>query len=393
MTVNERFRSRVFGATWAKIRVVLGIGISSLVVAAVAATTPPNLAETLAAQQEVVGERPDDPEVHNDHGNLLMLAGRVEEAESAYQRAIELAPDSALARFNLGVLLQQSGRWKGALAQYKSVLEIEPRHARTYYQMGMLLHSRKQRTKAVEHYARAFAYDPELTFPRANPHIIDNPLATEALLVSRRFGDAPSAEMPRLYGEPDRIADLMLEGERPAPEESEESEADAEMMEASGKTDGRPVEKAASRFEGDAESDEEVDSDSESESDSDSESDSEESEERRTLTPADLNVGSSLGQVGRTPASRSAGRAAGSASQGRDRRTPGRRPRATGGEPAASGKDQGRSVPRYRPGSRLSTGRLELKLLPVEPVLLETLAQLEALDQHGGRAHHAGTDG
>ena len=139
------------------LRVVLGIfGVSSLFVAADAATTPPNLAKALAAQQEQVAARPHDPEVHNDHGNLLMLAGRMEEASSAYRRAIEIAPDSALPRFNLGVLLQQSGRWRQAMAEYKNVLEIEPRHARTFYQLGMLFESRNQRAKAVEHYARAF---------------------------------------------------------------------------------------------------------------------------------------------------------------------------------------------------------------------------------------------
>ncbi len=381
------------------VRSALGVlGVLSLAALTVAASSPPNLAETLAAQQDLAADRPYDAEVHNDHGNLLMLAGHQEEAEQAYRRAIELAPDSALARFNLGILLQQSGRKKDALAEYQRVLEIEPRHARTHYQMGILFHSRNQRTKAMKHYAQAFAFDPELTFPRSNPHIIDNDLATEALLMSRRYSDDLGSVMPRLYGEPERIAELMLKAEE-SESEPEESEADSET-EDSVEAGRRPVERAAPVVE-----DDEEDSEEEEEDDSDSDSDPEESGERRALTPEDLDVGSSLGRVGGTASGRrpSAGRDTGRATQGRDRRTRVRRPQAegSGGEADASGKNQGRSVPRYRPAPRLSTGRLELKLLPpeAEPVgsrswgALETLAQLEAFDQQRRRAHHAVADG
>ncbi len=340
------------------IRIALGsLGVLSLALS-VAAGAPPNLATTLAAQQELLADRPYDAEVHNDHGNLLMLAGRMEEAEAAYQRAIELAPDSALAHFNIGVLWQQSGRWKDAHKRYQKVLEIEPRHARTYYQLGMLFHSRNQREKAVNHYARAFAFDPELTFPRTNPHLIDNDLATEAILVSQRYVDSLSVEVPRLYGEPDRIADLMLKTEESPPDEAE-AETDSEP-EPAAEAGGRPVAGNASSFERDD------DEDSDSETDSESDSDSEEGEERRTLTPSDLEVGSSLGRVEGTSSTRSSSAGRDRSSQGRGRRSTVRRPRTTrdASGTGASGKDQGRSVPRYRPATRLSTGRLELKLLP-----------------------------
>ncbi len=339
-------------------------------VALAASVMAPNLTKALAAQQQQVAERPYDAEVHNDHGNLLVLAGRHEEAGEAYRRAIELAPGAALARYNLGVLLQQTGRSKEALAEFQNLLEIDARHARAHYQLGMLFHDRKQRTRAVEHYAQAFAYDPELTFASNNPHIIDNELATEALLVAQRYGDAPSSNMPRLYGEPERIVDLMLA----EAEAAEAADMDPESEDYEAPEEAREVEPAGSRPSVYYEADD-ADSEADSDSDEDSEADSED-DNGRTLTVRDLETGSSVGQVQEQPRRRSpAGRVTGGT---QERATPVVRPRnrrslstrTTGagttsdGRSNASGRPQGRSAPRYRPASRLSTGRLQLELLP-----------------------------
>ena len=343
---------------------VLVFGIASFVV--LASVSPPNLGETLAAQRQLTLERPYDAAVHNDHGNLLVLAGRHEEAAGAYRRAIELAPAATLARYNLGILLQQSGRPKEALAALQGLLEIEPENARAHYQMGMLFHARKQRAKAVKHYARAFAYDPELTFAVVNPHIIDNELATEAILASRRYGEAPSSSIPRLYGEPERIADLMLGPLESAAEESEVDEGDDDDDLGDERT-GSVRSSARASFE----------------------DDDEDEDDRRILTREDLEAGSSVGQAqsaGR-PARRGSsanrdrsrsGRLGGVApvvpltrsSEGRDagaeRRSTGGRPNAVrpGGGASNVGRDPVRRAPRYIPGRQVSTGRLRLELLP-----------------------------
>ncbi len=362
--------------------------LGALSFVALASVTPPNLTKALEAQQQLVADRPYDAEAHNDHGNLLVLAGRHEEAGEAYRRSIELAPGGALARYNLGVLLQQTGRTKEAMSEFQGLLEVDARHARAHYQLGMLLQDRKQKNRAVEHYAQAFAYDPELTFAVNNPHIIDNELATEALLISQRYGDAPSAVMPRLYGEPDRIVDLMLEEM-----DEEEPAAAAEVREAEPDDDGeeeraRPVKRAGSRsnvyYEADDadDADDREDSEDEDSEDEDSEDeDSEEEEGGRTLTVSDLETGSSVGMVQQQPRrsgrSSSAGRVTGGTPERSSRsairprnRTSTSRAGTTGvdtsnvGRPSASAKPQSRRAPRYRPASRLSTGRLQLELLP-----------------------------
>lgn len=343
---------------------ILFLATPSLIARA-AAVSPLSLAKALEAQQQLVAERPYDAEAHNDHGNLLVLAGRHEEAGDAYRRAIELAPSATLARFNLGVLLQQTGRFKEALAEFHHLLEIDAEHARTHYQLGMLFHSRKQRSKAVEYYARAFAYDPALTFTAVNPHFIDNELATEAILVSRRFSESPSSEVPRLYGEPERIAGMMLgdDDEEPVAARDEEEQNGEEEDEEDGEVGG---EVGATFY---IEPDEEDD-----EADLEEDPDSEKAD-RRSLTNRDLDAGSSLGQVQRAPTRRSsAERGTGRSSQGRSGIStvrPRRQTEASGGGTDSDGRSitgaQGRSAPRYRPASRLSTGRLELRLLPPAP--------------------------
>lgn len=180
-----------------------------------------NIEKALEAQYELLSERPGDSTVHNDLGNLLSLVDRVDEAEVAYLRAKELDPLNPSTRFNLGLLFQQSGRLEDANEEYYALLEIQPDNAWAHYQLGSVAYSQGKVKTAKELYARSFAIDPTLSFPRHNPHIIDNPLATEALLLSSRYLDGSTARVPRRYAEASRIADIMLEEERLAMPDSD----------------------------------------------------------------------------------------------------------------------------------------------------------------------------
>jgi len=185
----------------------------TLALATSASTPPRNLDRTLAAQFELVAEQSDNAVAHNDLGNLLVLAGRLQEAEEAYRKAIELDPGYTSAHFNLGVLLQQAGRAREAEEQFERLLEIDSFHAWGHYQLGVVLDRGGHRSAALEHYARALAYDPTLSFDSDNPHIIENRLFAEALLRSQRYSAPPGSRVPRQYGEPERIIKLLLDEE------------------------------------------------------------------------------------------------------------------------------------------------------------------------------------
>ena len=176
-----------------------------------AVTGSANVETALERQLQMVTESPNSASGYNDLGNLLALADRLDDAEEAYRRAIELDPSDSGPRFNLGVLLQQRGNNREASQAYQNLLEVEPQHAWANYQLGTILEQRGDRSRAIERYARAFAADPTLTFAEYNPHIIDNSLATEAMLTASKYSDLPKAAIPRLYAAPERIAQWMLE--------------------------------------------------------------------------------------------------------------------------------------------------------------------------------------
>lgn len=173
------------------------------------AGTPANLQEALQAQRALVAENPGDADLLNDLGNLLALAGDLEDAEEVYGRALEVDPGDVTTLYNLALVLREQDENKRAMKTFKTILESDPRHAWTHYQLGTLYTEQKNRSKAVHHYAKAFSIDRSLTSPKVNPHIVENRLATDALLVMH-VDDSPSTQAPRIYEEPGDVADLLL---------------------------------------------------------------------------------------------------------------------------------------------------------------------------------------
>jgi Tetratricopeptide repeat len=183
--------------------------VAALVVAALAAAPPPNLGRALEAQKRLAAQRPDDPAVFNDLGNLYLLAHQPDEAEQAYRKAVSLDSKRVSALFNLGLLLQRRGQPKQALDFYRQVLDVQPEHAWAHYQIGALYEAGGQTAKAVGEYARAFSLDPQLAFREVNPQIVDNKLVTQAMLQAYRQGYG-EPQVPAVYEDAPRIADLLV---------------------------------------------------------------------------------------------------------------------------------------------------------------------------------------
>lgn len=192
-----------------KLAFTLGAALLAVTGIAALAAAPPNLTKALETQRRLTGERPQDPAVFNDLGNLLVMASQNAEAETAYRQAVELDPQRVSALFNLALLLQERGERREALRLFKQVTELEPTHAWAHYQMGALYEAWKSEGKAIEHYARAFALDPQLAFSEVNPHIVENALVTEAMLQAYR-GDYAPPQAPKVYEDPARIANLLV---------------------------------------------------------------------------------------------------------------------------------------------------------------------------------------
>ena len=180
------------------------------------AAPPPNLDRALTAQANLAARHPDDPKILNDLGNLQMLAGNLDDAETSYRQALQVAPDLTSARYNLALLLEQRREYREARQQLGEVLKAEPKNAWAHSQLGVVYAAQGSERQAIAQYAEAFRIDPQLAFPEVNPHVIDNPYVTKAML--KAYRDLPLASRaPKSYEEPSHIVAMMLpEGTDPA---------------------------------------------------------------------------------------------------------------------------------------------------------------------------------
>jgi hypothetical protein len=205
---------------------ILAAALLGLAAITAIAAVPPNLARTIEEQRRLVAERPNDPAVYNDLGNLLLLVPQPAEAEEAYRKAVELDPDKVSALFNLGLLLQERGELREAYKLLRRVVKLEPRHAWAHYQLGALQEKWGQESRAIDAYATAFSLDPQLAFPEVNPHIVENELVTPAMLKAYQ-SDYSTPVVPQVYDEPGRIARLLVPPPQPVADQ-EEAQAAAE---------------------------------------------------------------------------------------------------------------------------------------------------------------------
>lgn len=189
-----------------------------------AAAPRAQLEQAVAAQRERVAEDPGNAGALNDLGNLLAELGEMEEAEEAYRQAMAAGPDRPEPPFNLALLLAATDHPREARRLLKTMLEAHPDHAWGHYQLGTLQQARGSRGRAMRHYRRAFRLDSRLTDPRYNPHVLDNSLATAAMLEA--FAEtATTVTGRRLYADPGRVSGLLLPPLSSAPEPPTETPA------------------------------------------------------------------------------------------------------------------------------------------------------------------------
>lgn len=114
-----------------------------------------------SASSEGVRLRPNDSDVQNDHGAVLMRAGKVAAAEEAFRRAIKLNPEHVDAHYNIGIL--QLGRWQldAAEKHLETALKLTPNYADAHYVLGQVFARQGKTEHAVEQLNTAAKLKPE----------------------------------------------------------------------------------------------------------------------------------------------------------------------------------------------------------------------------------------
>jgi hypothetical protein len=214
------------GGTAAVLRLVIfaGVLLSVLPGPDSVSASPSGLSDAIRAQRLRLETTPRDVSALNDLGNLLVLAGDVEEAEEVYRRALEIEPDRVPTIYNLALLQAEAGQRRLASRGFRKVLEIDPGHAWSHYQLGVLTAATDNRNKAIGHYARAFRLEPRLAIPEFNAHAIDNDLLLDALLHASP-ANSPANTVPKIYDDPSRVRALLLPSAVPAAESADRGES------------------------------------------------------------------------------------------------------------------------------------------------------------------------
>ncbi len=117
-------------------------------------------------------EQPDDVGIQHFYGDMLLLAGRISEAEQAYRRAVTADPSPANYT-KLGSALVAWGRLDEAEQVLANALDGDVLVGEPYYYLGQIAEARGQSDRAVQYYRRVL----ELAAPE-DPLYID---AQEAL--------------------------------------------------------------------------------------------------------------------------------------------------------------------------------------------------------------------
>ncbi len=105
--------------------------------------------------------KPNSPEVHNNLGTLLDKLGRFDEAVEHYERALELRPNFSQAHYNLATLLSKQGKTDAAIAEFRKALGGRPDNIDILNNMAFALAQQGELSEAVGYYKKALAIEPD----------------------------------------------------------------------------------------------------------------------------------------------------------------------------------------------------------------------------------------
>jgi tetratricopeptide (TPR) repeat protein len=119
------------------------------------------IADDLAAYTKLLEGDPDNALRLDAVGDLLLQAGRLDEAIDRYRRSLAFNPASASTHYNLGYALSARGRRDEAIAELREALRIDPDYAQAHNNLGALLQLRGDGNEALSHFERAVGLRPD----------------------------------------------------------------------------------------------------------------------------------------------------------------------------------------------------------------------------------------
>jgi tetratricopeptide (TPR) repeat protein len=107
--------------------------------------------EARSAYHAVLEQDPQLVSARINLARLLHTANRLAEAEALYRAALEQDPGNALAAFNLAVALEDQGETDAAIDSYRATLDIDPAYADAHFNLSRLLEAKGDQRGVLRH--------------------------------------------------------------------------------------------------------------------------------------------------------------------------------------------------------------------------------------------------
>ena len=111
---------------------------------------------------------PDYPSTHFNLAKAEMQQGHPAVAVGEFEQTLRLAPRDVEARNNLGIALAETGRLPEAEAELRQAVALAPRYTRALSNLGVVLLHEDRPAEAVPPLTAAVALEPELAEPHCN---------------------------------------------------------------------------------------------------------------------------------------------------------------------------------------------------------------------------------
>jgi tetratricopeptide (TPR) repeat protein len=121
--------------------------------------------------------------LHNNFGNALRVAGRLEDSERVLRAIVDAAPDSWQAWHNLGQTYKEQGRNDEAAAALRRSITLNPEYASNHSALGEVLCNLGRLNAAINAFQRALGLGPRR-----------HDILTRIALVHRQLGNLAEAE-------------------------------------------------------------------------------------------------------------------------------------------------------------------------------------------------------
>lgn len=113
-----------------------------------------------------VEEKPDDPLIWAQLGNLYFDTGNYEKAIRAYNKSLEFDPSNPDVTTDLGIMYRRTGQLAEAVKSFKKAREINPTHEMAAFNMGIVFYYDMQNVDgAIDIWKELLNQNPDFLMP------------------------------------------------------------------------------------------------------------------------------------------------------------------------------------------------------------------------------------